>query len=62
NRPRKGADGLGGFTKDELDAVEFMRCLLELDPARRIPADCALEHPFLSEGLEKGAEGDQPMD
>lgn len=62
NRPRKGADGLGGFTKDELDAVEFMRCLLELDPARRIPADCALEHPFLSEGLENGAEGDQLMD
>jgi cell division control protein 7 len=47
-RHKKGADGAGGLKQDELEAVEFMSCCLELDPAKRITAEDALEHPFLS--------------
>nr|POE47969.1 cell cycle serine/threonine-protein kinase hsk1 [Quercus suber] len=37
----------GGLSREELDAVEFMKCCLELDPANRITAEDALQHPFL---------------
>lgn len=47
NRNKKGADAGGGLSKDELEAVEFMRGCLELDPERRMTADEALEHPWL---------------
>lgn len=48
NRHKKTNDGAGGLSPEELEAVEFMRCCLELDPARRISAEQALEHPFLA--------------
>lgn len=47
-RNKKGADGDGGLSQEELDAVEFMRFCLELDPANRVQADEALRHPFLN--------------
>ncbi|TKA27026.1 hypothetical protein B0A50_05217 [Salinomyces thailandicus] len=58
NRPKKGTDGQSGLTKDELEAVEFLKCCLELDPAKRITADEALDHPFLS-CVAKGASSDE---
>lgn len=57
NRSKKGPDS--GLSKDELDAVEFMRCCLELDPAKRITAAEALEHPFLA-SVEQGDASDAP--
>ncbi|KAK6416595.1 Cell division control protein 7, partial [Oleoguttula sp. CCFEE 5521] len=47
NRSKKGVDGRGGLSDEELKAVDFMRCCLELDPRQRIQADAALEHDFL---------------
>ncbi|KAK6440048.1 Cell division control protein 7 [Oleoguttula sp. CCFEE 5521] len=47
NRSKKGVDGRGGLSDEELEAVDFMRCCLELDPRQRIQADAALEHGFL---------------
>lgn len=44
NRNKK--DG-AGLTEEELEAVEFMKCCLELDPLRRITAEEALRHPFI---------------
>lgn len=39
----------GGLTQDEVEAVEFMKCCLELDPAKRISAADALKHPFITD-------------
>ena len=47
-RNKKAGNGEGGLTQEEQDAVEFMRCCLELDPDRRINAEEALMHPFLA--------------
>ncbi|KAK0943932.1 Cell division control protein 7 [Friedmanniomyces endolithicus] len=47
-RNKKGADGQGGLTEEEQEAVAFMSCCLELDPARRVTADEALDLPFLA--------------
>jgi cell division control protein 7 len=48
-----------------LEAVEFLKCCLELDPAKRITAAEALQHPFLincgpvaDEDLNDDDEGD----
>jgi cell division control protein 7 len=48
SRNKKGLNGEGGLSEEELEAVEFMKCCLELDPGRRITSDEALEHPFLA--------------
>lgn len=47
NRSKRGSDGSGGLTEEELDAVDFMQECLELDPEKRMTAIDALEHPFL---------------
>ena len=46
---RNKKDAGGGLDADELEAVEFMKCCLELDPGKRISAEDALRHPFLAE-------------
>jgi len=43
NRSKKD----GGLTAEELEAVDFMKECLELDPSKRISASQALQHPFL---------------
>nr|POE74388.1 cell cycle serine/threonine-protein kinase hsk1 [Quercus suber] len=48
SRSKKSDEG-GRLSQEELEAVEFMRCCLELDPANRITAADALQHPFLLE-------------
>jgi cell division control protein 7 len=50
NRSKKGANGEGGLSPEECEAVEFMRCCLELDAEKRITAEEALLHPFLAVG------------
>lgn len=47
-RNKRGADGYGGMSNEELDAIEFMSCCLELNPAKRMTAADALKHPFLA--------------
>jgi cell division control protein 7 len=61
----KKEDGSGGLSTEELEAVEFLKCCLELDPAKRITAAEALQHPFLincgpvaDEDLNDDDEGD----
>lgn len=49
-RNKKDGAGLSG---EEQEAVEFMKCCLELDPAKRITAEEALEHPFLADAFEQ---------
>lgn len=48
--------GDGGLTDGELEAIEFMKCCLELDPGKRITAEEALEHPFLA-SVTEGTQG-----
>ena len=49
NKKRDGSGNEeGGLSTEELEAVEFMRVCLELDPAKRITAAEALMHPFLA--------------
>lgn len=50
----------GGLTAEETEAVEFMRCCLELDPAKRITANDALRHPFLQ--IREGDDEEDGMD
>jgi cell division control protein 7 len=58
NKRKEGSSGEeGGLSKEELEAVEFMRVCLELDPAKRITAAEALRHPFLA-----GVGGERGMD
>ncbi|EDO65431.1 kinase-like protein [Neurospora crassa] len=45
--------------EDEKLAVEFLAKCMDLDPARRISAEDALNHPFLQMGLEKEHGGSQ---
>ena len=48
-RDKKSSDGTkGALSSEEQEVVEFMKCCLELDPAKRITAEEALEHPFLA--------------
>ncbi len=37
------------------DAVDFLRALLRLDPANRLTAEEALQHPFLSSRYDSDA-------
>jgi cell division control protein 7 len=53
---RNKKDG-AGLSQEELEAVEFMKCCLELDPAKRITADEALQHPFLADVMEHSDDG-----
>lgn len=46
---RHKKEGGSGLSEEELDAVEFMRCCLELDPVKRLSAQEALRHPFLAQ-------------
>ncbi|KAI9702159.1 MAG: hypothetical protein M1820_006241 [Bogoriella megaspora] len=51
----------GGLSKEEKEAVEFMRACFELDPIKRITAEEALMHPFImNRGL--GEEGEDEME
>lgn len=47
---RSKRDSNGGLTEEEYDAVAFMQLCLELNPAKRITAEEALEHPWLAIG------------
>ncbi|KAK3672226.1 Cell division control protein 7 [Recurvomyces mirabilis] len=58
NRNKKGADGEGGMTGEEMKAIEFMKGCLELDPARRMMAEEALKHPFLTGISEEAGSAD----
>jgi serine/threonine protein kinase len=37
--------------KFQLDGVDFLRALLQVDPANRLTAQQALEHPFLTKAF-----------
>jgi cell division control protein 7 len=47
NNRNRNEDG-SGLTEDEQEAVDFLKCCLELDPSKRITAQQALEHPWLA--------------
>ncbi|KAF2012245.1 serine/threonine protein kinase Hsk1 [Aaosphaeria arxii CBS 175.79] len=47
---------------DEKEAVEFLYELLECDPAKRITAKKALEHPFLTKDYEGSEDEDDNFD
>lgn len=48
-----GADGKPTLTKDEKEAIEFLECCLDLDPHRRITANEALQHTFLTDPVDE---------
>jgi len=56
-----GGENSKPLTKDELDAVKFLGRCFELDPARRISAQQALEHSFLKEDQETEVEDEDDM-
>lgn len=59
---RSKKDGDSGLTEDELDAVDFMQCCLQLDPKKRIAAFEALDHPWLArESSEPPSSQDSEM-
>lgn len=49
HRSKKGSDGNGGLSQEELEAIEFMKVCFVLDPNKRITAKEALQHPFLAD-------------
>jgi serine/threonine protein kinase len=42
------------FPRADLSALDLLECMLRFDPARRITAAQALEHPFFNEIKQKG--------
>lgn len=50
------------LTAEESQAVKFMQECFELDPAKRISAEDALQHEFLGEGDTREAEADMVDD
>jgi cell division control protein 7 len=55
NRGKKGSGADGGLTAEETEAVEFMKCCLELDHHKRATANELLQHPWLAEVVPEGA-------
>ena len=55
---RNKKDGDSGLTEDELEAVDFMKCCLELDHGKRMSAEQALEHPWLAGDAASEASSD----
>ena len=49
-----------GLSAEELEAVEFMKRCLELDPSKRITASEALDHPFIA-GMEDSQGSEDAM-
>jgi cell division control protein 7 len=63
NRTQKDKEGnrVAGLSKDEREAVVFLERCLECDPQKRITAEEALRHPFITAaGIEE--EGDEGVD
>jgi len=60
-RNKKSANGEGGLTGEELEAIKFMNDLLELDPDVRSTAEMALDHPFLTCITSQGSQESNGM-
>lgn len=50
------------FSDDERIALDFLARCMELDPSKRIDADEALEHEFLTMGMESQGSEEEDMD
>ncbi|RYP79000.1 hypothetical protein DL769_003090 [Monosporascus sp. CRB-8-3] len=54
--------GQGQLTDEEKGALEFLRLCMELDPSKRVSAEDALRHPFLTLDDDEEAEGEGEED